>query len=88
MFKKLFIDHPESVNETYTQHFSVAMSFSMKLFKAAFASLIHAFIPGFCVKTGSKAITDLHHKMVTFRVKNNPEASTNKAFEESIEYMI
>lgn len=88
MFKQLFIEHPESVNETYLQHFFTAMSFSMKLFKAAIASFIHALVPGLCIKTGSKAITELHVKMVTFRVKDSSEVTSNTQPEGSIEYMI
>jgi hypothetical protein len=88
MFKKLFIDHPKSVNETYVQHFFTAMSFSTKLFKAAIASFIHALVPGLCIKTGSKAITELHVKMVAFRVKGSNEATANEQLEGSIEYMI
>jgi hypothetical protein len=88
MFKQLFIDHPNSVNETYPQHFVTAMSFSMKLFQAAIACFIHALVPGFCVKTGSKAITELHIKMVTFRVKGCDEGVSKKQADSSIEYMI
>jgi hypothetical protein len=88
MFKKLFINHPKSVNETYIQHFFTAISFSMKLFKAAIACFIHALVPGLCIKTGSKAITELHVKMVTFRVKGNSEVTSNAQSEGSIEYMI
>ncbi|WP_293755399.1 DUF6356 family protein [uncultured Paraglaciecola sp.] len=88
MFKKLFINHPKSVNETYIQHFFTAMSFSMKLFKAAIACFIHALVPGLCIKTGSKAITELHVKMVTFRVKGSSEVTSNTQSEGSIEYMI
>lgn len=88
MFKQLFIDHPKSVDETYLQHFCTAMSFSMKLFKAASACFIHALVPGFCIKTGSKAITELHVQMVTFRVKGTTEESLTTSPEGSIEYMI
>ncbi|MFT6991025.1 MAG: hypothetical protein ACJASL_003012 [Paraglaciecola sp.] len=88
MLKQLFIDHPKTVNETYIQHFFTAMSFSMKLFKAAIACFIHALVPGLCIKTGSKAITELHVKMVTFRVKGSSNADSNSQLEGSIEYMI
>ena len=88
MFKQLFIDHPKSVDETYLQHFCTAMSFSTKLFKAASACFIHAFVPGFCIKTGSKAITELHVQMVTFRVKGGAKENLNASPEGSIEYMI
>ena len=88
MFKQLFIEHPESVNETYLQHFFTAMSFSMKLCKAAIACFIHALVPGLCIKTGSKAITELHVKMITFRVKNSNELDSNAQLEDDIEYML
>lgn len=88
MLKRLFIDHPKSVNETYIQHFFTSMSFSMKLLKAALACFIHALVPGLCIKTGSKAITALHVKMVTFRVKGSSEAISKEQPEDSIEYMI
>ena len=88
MFKQLFIDHPKSVNETYIQHFFTSMSFSMKLFKAAIACFIHALVPGMCIKTGSKAITELHVKMVTFRVESNNDVASTEQPEVSIEYMI
>ncbi|MFT4939764.1 MAG: hypothetical protein ACI88A_002809, partial [Paraglaciecola sp.] len=61
MFKKLFCDHPASIQETYVQHFFHAMGFAIKLFKAALACFIHALVPGLCIKTGSRAITELHH---------------------------
>jgi hypothetical protein len=88
MLKQLFIDHPKSVNETYLQHFFTSMSFSMKLFKAAIACFIHALVRGLCIKTGSKAITQLHVKMVTFRIKGSSETVSNEHLEGSIEYMI
>jgi hypothetical protein len=88
MFKQLFIDHPKAVNETYIQHFFTAMSFSMKLFKAAIACFIHAWVPGLCIKTGSKAITELHIKMLTFRVKDNSKIIASEQPEDAIEYMI
>jgi hypothetical protein len=88
MFKQLFIDHPKSVNETYVQHFFTAMSFSMKLFKAAIACFIHALVPGLCIKTGSKSISELHLKMLTFRVKGSSDVASTEHLEGSIEYMI
>jgi|TARA_R110000868_G_scaffold2006_9_gene15803 hypothetical protein len=88
MFNKLFSDHPASVQETYTQHLCHAMSFSMKLFKAAFACFIHGLVPGLCIKTGSRAITELHQSMVVFRVKGSKKESQNSDFDSAPEYMI
>ena len=42
---RFFTEHPESVGETYIQHFFVAIRFSLKLFISSIAALIHAFIP-------------------------------------------
>ena len=60
---KLFLDHPHSVDETYIEHAGVAFGFSMKLFVAAFAALIHAILPGMFEKTASKIICGLYQRM-------------------------
>ncbi|MFT6896839.1 MAG: uncharacterized membrane protein YjjP (DUF1212 family) [Paraglaciecola sp.] len=88
MFKKLFYDHPASLQETYVQHFFHAMGFSIKLFKAALACFIHALVPGLCIKTGSRAITKLHHSMVLFRVEATEKESANNDADSAPEYMI
>ena len=62
MYKKLFINHPQSVNETYFEHAQFAFRFSSLLFLAAFAALIHAIIPAFFEKTASLIIASLYHK--------------------------
>tara|TARA_B100000963_G_scaffold234550_1_gene204963 strand:- start:394 stop:627 length:234 start_codon:yes stop_codon:yes gene_type:complete len=45
-FKKYFVEHPESVNESYWQHFCNAASFGTKLIFFGAAEYIHALIPG------------------------------------------
>ena len=62
MYKKLFINHPQSVKETYFEHAQFALRFSSLLFLAAFAALIHAIIPAFFEKTASSIIASLYHK--------------------------
>ena len=62
MYKKLFINHPQSVNETYFEHAQFALRFSSLLFLAAFAALIHAIIPAFFEKTASSIIASFYHK--------------------------
>ena len=62
MYKKLFINHPQSVDETYFEHAGFALRFSSLLFLAAFAALIHAIIPAFFEKTASSIIADLFNK--------------------------
>ena len=65
--KTLFTEHPASVDETYTEHMGMALSFSGRMFLGSLACLVHAFLPFLCVKTGSSIITELHDRMVTNR---------------------
>ena len=61
-FEKLFIDHPQSVDETYFEHMGVALKFAGMLLVAATAALIHAIIPAACEKTASNIIRNLYGK--------------------------
>lgn len=65
--KSLFTDHPASVGETYSQHMGMALSFSLRMLLASLACLVHAVLPFLFVKTGSRAIEELHYRMVTNR---------------------
>ena len=67
MFKRMFIEHPESVGESYLEHMGVAASFGAAMFFGSLACFVHALFPGLCVKTGSGVVTKLHHRMVTHR---------------------
>jgi hypothetical protein len=62
--KCLFTDHPTSVGETYREHMGVAFSFAGPLFKAAFASTVHAFLPFLCVTTASQTVKRLNERIV------------------------
>lgn len=59
---RLFVDHPQSVDETYGEHARFAFGFSLKLFLAAGAALIHAIIPGLCKRTASTIVQELASK--------------------------
>tara|TARA_Y100000588_G_C13875125_1_gene762025 strand:+ start:375 stop:626 length:252 start_codon:yes stop_codon:yes gene_type:complete len=67
MIKRLFTDHPASVDETYFEHFLVATSFSLRMFFASLACLVHAVLPFLFVKTGSEAVESLYGRMVANR---------------------
>ena len=67
MIRRLFTEHPRSVDESYFQHLLAALGFSARLFLAALACLVHAILPFLFVKTGSAMITALHDRMVTNR---------------------
>lgn len=64
---RAFAEHPASVGETYREHFAVAGSFGWALFKASLACFVHAVLPFAFEKTGSKAISELHTRMVMKR---------------------
>lgn len=67
MLRRFFITHPASVGENYFQHLRHALRFSGAMAFGALACLVHALIPGLCVKTGSTVIQRLHDKMVVNR---------------------
>ena len=67
MLKRLFTEHPATVDETYGEHFLVATGFAVRLFVASLACMLHAVLPFLCVKTGSNAIALLHDRMVANR---------------------
>ena len=73
MLKRLFTEHPASVDETYWEHVGVALSFSGKMFYGAVVCLVHAFLPFLFVKTGSQVIVELNDRMVTNRNRHLPK---------------
>jgi hypothetical protein len=67
MFKRLFLDHPRSVDENYADHFQVASRFGLTMLRGGVCALVHALVPGFCVTTGSDTIVRLNRIMVEQR---------------------
>lgn len=65
--RRLFTEHPESVGESYFQHMGMAFGFGGRMVLTGLACLVHGFLPFLFVKTGSRAITELHDRMVTHR---------------------
>jgi len=58
--KTLFTAHPKSVDENYFEHMAFAGKFSGKLFLAAGAALVHAFLPFLFEKTASRMIAEMY----------------------------
>ena len=63
MLRRLFVDHPESLGESYAGHQKAAASFGGSMVLAGLACLVHAVIPGLFAKTGSRAVARLHAQM-------------------------
>jgi len=68
---KYFREHPQSVGETYVEHFGVATSFGFSLINAGLACLIHAVLPCLFTTYARSTIADLHGRMVTHRDRRN-----------------
>ena len=58
--KKLFLTHPQSVDESYVEHMAFAGRFSGELFLAAGAALVHAILPFAFEKTASRMIAGMY----------------------------
>lgn len=74
MFRKFFTKHPNTVGESYFEHMGQALSFSSEMLIGSFACLMHGFFPFLFEKTGSKAITRLHDRMVVNRDRRSVSA--------------
>lgn len=61
--QSLFLDHPESVDETYFEHMRFAGTFSFWLLLAGLAAAVHAVVPALCETTASQIIRRLHTRM-------------------------
>ena len=67
MLRKIFLDHPASVGESYGEHAVFAASVGWTMFVGSLACFIHALVPALFPTTGSTAIMALHEKVTTAR---------------------
>lgn len=63
MFRKLFVDHPRTVNETYGEHWFVANRFGLLMIVAGLGTMLHGFVPGVMTRTGSNMVRKLYGEM-------------------------
>lgn len=64
-FQRIFVDHPQSVDETYFEHMRFAGWFASRLLLAGGAALVHAVIPCLFEKTASGMIREMHARIST-----------------------
>jgi len=67
MIRRLFLDHPASVGESYTEHFGVASSFGMRMVSGGVRCFLHAVFPFVFRTAGSDTVTELHEQLVAKR---------------------
>lgn len=63
LWQRIFVDHPQSVDESYFEHLRFAGWFASRLFLAGGAALIHALIPCLFEKTASRMIIEMHARI-------------------------
>jgi len=66
--KNIFTEHPNSVNETYFQHFIFAFMFGINMLLGGIFCIIHAVFPFLFQKTGSHFLL----KMTTTFIERMP----------------
>jgi hypothetical protein len=62
---RLFLSHPQTVDESYGAHFLFALGFAARLFGAALAALVHAVIPCLFETTASRMIRQMHDRIAS-----------------------
>ncbi|MFP4004309.1 MAG: DUF6356 family protein [Alphaproteobacteria bacterium] len=69
LIDRLFLEHPRSVGETYTEHLGMAWSFAARMIAGGAACFVHGLLPFLFVTTGSRAVQDLYTRMLTHRAR-------------------
>ncbi len=76
MIRRIFLDHPRAVNETYLEHMAFAAWFAARLFGAACAAAVHTFIPCLFEKTASRSVAELYERTNS---RSGPNSSVLRA---------
>ncbi len=84
MIRRLFLDHPASVGESYTEHCAVAARFGVALIGAGLAALVHAVLPSAFGTHASRTVIRLHRQLVAKRAA----ASADELQRRTVEYVI
>lgn len=67
MLRRLFLDHPASVGESYAEHCGVASRFGLRMVRGGLGCILHAWLPFLCKTAGSDTVRALHDQLVTRR---------------------
>ncbi|MDB5676168.1 MAG: hypothetical protein JWM65_3150 [Sphingomonas bacterium] len=84
MFRRLFLDHPTAVGETYAEHFGVASHFGLKMVSGGLRCTLHALLPFIWKTAGSDTINTLHAELV---IKRNAARAAQTQMN-TVEYVI
>lgn len=84
MFRRLFLDHPASVGESYGEHFRVASRFGFAMIGGGLAGLVHAVVPCLFKTTGSRTVLRLNQQIVEKRAAMSADETQRR----TVEYVI
>jgi hypothetical protein len=65
ILQRLFLSHPQAVDESYGEHFLFALGFAARLLGAGLAALVHAIIPCLFETTASRMIREMHDRIAS-----------------------
>jgi Family of unknown function (DUF6356) len=65
--RKLFLEHPATVDESYFEHLVFAFRFSTRLFRIGLAALMHGVVPATFETTASSEVLALAEEIRTRR---------------------
>jgi hypothetical protein len=65
LIHRWFAEHPQSVGETYAEHFGVAFRVGLKMVAGGIACFVHALFPRLFERTGSSTIKGLYAEIVS-----------------------
>ncbi|MGF7153602.1 DUF6356 family protein [Novosphingobium gossypii] len=86
MFRKLFVDHPKSVDESYGEHWYVATRFGVLMIGAGLAAIVHGLVPGLLTRTGSEIVKKLYGEMRNRTPRRRSEVTATSPWQ--LEYEI
>jgi hypothetical protein len=72
MLERLLLKHPQEIGETYAEHASHALWIGLRMIAAGLACLVHALIPGLCIRTASRTVESITGLMETRSNKERP----------------
>ena len=74
-----FVEHPESVGETYLQHLIAACTFGLRMVLGGLACMVHGLLPFLFQRTGSNCVAELHQRMAARQRKAQLPAAAASA---------
>jgi len=84
MFRRLFLDHPASVGESYAEHFGVASRFGVTLIGGGLGCLVHAVVPAAFKTTGSQTVL----RPIKRSVEKRAAVMADELLRRTVEYVI